>query len=49
MWKWTMATGNPYLDEFENDLEKADGKQDTDDERQHWARALYHTKKLLWV
>ena len=28
-----MATGNPYLDELENDLEKEDGEQDTNYER----------------
>ena len=50
MQKLTIATGDPYLDELENDLEKEDGEQDTDHEKQHWARALYyHTKKNLWV
>ena len=45
MQKLTLAIGNPYLDDFENDQEKKDGEQNTDHEKQHWARALYyHTK-----
>ena len=32
-----------YLDELENDLEKEDGEQDTDNERQRRARALYRS------
>ena len=42
----TASTSNRYFDELENDL----GQQtDTEDERQHVERTLYHTKKLLRV
>ena len=42
MQKLTKATGNPYLDELENDLEKKDGEQDTDHEKQHLAIKKEH-------